>query len=84
MIYFLDLLPLDAGAFYIMDRAYLDFERLYRNNLCGNFSVLKVKSNTRIRRLRSDSVDRSIGLICNQIVKPNGISSKTSYSEKNF
>ena len=39
----LDLLPLEAGAFYNMDRAYLDFERLYRMSLCGIFFVLRAK-----------------------------------------
>ena len=77
----LDLLPLEAGAFYIMDRAYLDFERLYRMNLCGSFFVLRANSNTKIRRLRSNPVDRSIGLICDQVVKENGINSKTRYPE---
>ena len=72
----LDLLPLEAGAFYIMDRAYLDFERLYRMNLCGSFFVLRVKSNTKLRRLRSNQIDRSIGLICDQVVKANGINRK--------
>ena len=37
---------MEAGAFYIMDRAYLDFERLYRMNLCGSFFVLRAKKNT--------------------------------------
>ena len=37
MLLFLDLLPLEAGVFYFMDRAYLDFERIYRKNLCGFF-----------------------------------------------
>ena len=77
----LDLLPLEAGAFYIMDRAYLDFERLYRMNLCGSFFVLRAKSNTNIRRLRSNPADRSIGLICGQVVKVHGINSKTRYPE---
>ena len=72
----LDLLPLEAGAFYIMDRAYLDFERLYRMNLCGSFFVLRANSNTKIRSLRSKPVDRSIGLIFNQVMKANGINNK--------
>ena len=78
----LDLLPLEAGAFYIMDRAYLDFERLYRMNLCGSFFVLRAKSNTKLRRIRSNQVDRSIGLIYDKIVKANGINSETRYPEK--
>ena len=77
----LDLLPLEAGAFYIMDRAYLDFERLYRMNLCGSFFVLRAKSNTKLRRFRSNPVDRSVDLICDQVVKANGINSKTRYPE---
>ena len=75
----LDLLPLEAGAFYIMDRTYLDLERLYRMNLCGSFFVLIAKSNTKLRRLRSNPIDRSTGLICDQIVKPSGINTKTRY-----
>ena len=77
----LDLLPLEAGAFYIMDRTYLDFERLYRMNLCGSFFVLRAKSNTKLFRLRSNPADRSIGLICDQVVKANGVNSKTRYPE---
>ena len=77
----LDILPLEAGAFYIMDRAYLDFERLYRMSLCGSFFVLRAKSNTKLRRLRSNPLDRSIGLFCDQIVKPNSIKTKARYPE---
>ena len=75
----LDLLPLKAGAFYIMDRAYLDFERLYRMILCGSFFVFRAKSNTKLRRLRSNLVDRCIGLICDKVVKINSINSKAQY-----
>ena len=78
----LDDLPMEAGAFYIMNRAYLDFERLYRMNLCGSFFVLSAKKNTKLRRLRSNPVDRSTGLICDQIVKPNGLNSKERYPDQ--
>ena len=78
----LDDLPMEAGAFYIMDRAYLDFERLYRMNLCGSFFVLRAKKNTKLRRLRSNPVDRSTGLICDQIVKQNGLNSKERYPDQ--
>ena len=78
----LDLLPLEAGAFYIMNRAYLDFERFYHMNLCKSFFVLKGKLNIKLCRLRSNSIDRSIGLICDKVVKPNGINSKTRYPDK--
>ena len=75
----LDLLPLEAGAFYIMDRAYLDFEHLYHMSLFGSFFVLTAKSNTKLRRLRSNSIDRNTGLICDQIVKASGINTKIRY-----
>ena len=42
----LNLLPLEAAVFYIMDRSYPDFERLHRINLCGSFFILRAKSNT--------------------------------------
>ena len=78
----LDDLPMEAGAFYIMDRAYLDFERLYRMNLCGSFFVLRAKKNTKLRKFRSNPVDRNTGLICDQIVNPNDLNSKERYPDQ--
>ena len=72
----MDFLLPEAGAFYIMDRAYLDFEHLHRLHLCGSFFVLRNKSNTKTYQLKSNPVDRSAGGICDQIVKLGGISSK--------
>ena len=78
----MDFLLPEAGAFYIMDRAYLDFERLHRMHLCGSSLVLRAKENTRLYRLKSNPVDRSTGVICDQIVRPNGINSKTRIPEQ--
>ena len=78
----MDFLLPEAAAFYIMDRAYLDFERLHRLHLCGSFFVLRNKSNTKTYRLKSNPVDRSTGVICDQIVKLGGISSKTRFPEQ--
>ena len=64
----LDHLPPEAGAFYIMDRGFLDFERLYRFHQAGSFFVTRAKSNTRLQRRYSHRVDRSIGLLCDQTV----------------
>jgi transposase len=64
----LDLLLPEAGAFYIMDRGFLDFERLYRFHQAGSFFVTRAKSNTRLQRRYSHPVDRSIGLLCDQTV----------------
>ena len=78
----MDYLPPEAGAFYIMDRAYLDFDRLYRMHLCGSLFVLRAKSNTRLYRIASKLVNRSSGVNCDQIVKLSGVNSKTRYPEK--
>jgi hypothetical protein len=62
-----ELLP-EAGAFYIMDRGYLDFERLARLDDAGSFFVTRGKSNLKARRRYSHPIDRSSGLICDQTV----------------
>ena len=61
------LLP-EAGSFYIMDRGFLDFERLYRFHTAGSFFVTRGKSNLKVKRRYSHAVDRSTGLICDQTV----------------
>ena len=68
----LDLLIIEAGAFYIMDRGYLDFERLYALDQAGGFFVTRGKRNLDARRLYSASVDRNTGLICDQTITLNG------------
>jgi len=65
----LDLLLPEAGAFYLMDRAYLDLQSLYRLQQGGSFFITRAKSNTQLRRLYSRPVDRTTGIICDQIVE---------------
>jgi hypothetical protein len=65
----LDLLIPEAGAFYLMDRAYLDLQSLFRLQQAGSFFVTRAKSNTQLRRLYSRPVDRTTGIICDQIVE---------------
>jgi hypothetical protein len=65
----LDLLILEAGALYIMDRGYHDFERLHRLELCGAFFVTRARANTQVKRLTSQPVDRSSGVICDQRIQ---------------
>jgi len=67
----LDLLIPEAGAFYVMDRGYLDFARLYRLHQSGGFFVTRAKRNMNFRRERSAPIDRSAGLICDQRVMLN-------------
>jgi hypothetical protein len=75
----LDQLLPEAGAFYIMDRGFLDFERLYRFHQAGSFFVTRAKSNTRLQRRYSHRVDRSIGLRCDQTVFLTGQYTPRSY-----
>jgi hypothetical protein len=78
----LDELVPEAGAIYIMDRGYLDFERLYALHQEASFFVVRAKTNTRLRRLYSASVDKTSGLRCDQIIVPTGFYAKKNYPEK--
>jgi hypothetical protein len=78
----LDALTPEPGAFYIMDRAYLDFARLYVFTLCASFFVLRAKSNLQCKRLYSHPVDRATGLICDQTIVLTGINSSKEYPDK--
>src|SRR6202030_300928 len=62
----LDLLIPEAGAIYVMDRGYLDFERLHVLHQAGAFFVTRAKSNLDARRLYSAPTDRTTGIICDQ------------------
>jgi hypothetical protein len=75
-----ELLP-EAGAFYVMDRGYLDFERLHKLHLSGAFFVTRAKSNLKAKRRYSRTVDRSTGLICDQTITLTVFYSKTGYPE---
>src|SRR3970282_1839195 len=77
----LDLLIPEPGAFYIMDRGYLDFERLHRLHEAGAFFVTRAKSNLKAQRRYSRLVDRATGLICDQTLTLTVFSSKTGYPE---
>jgi Transposase DDE domain/Domain of unknown function (DUF4372) len=68
----MDILPLEAGAFYIMDRGYLDFARLYAMHQAGAFFVTRAKSNFNARRVYSAPVDKTTGVMCDQSVALNG------------
>jgi len=62
------MLAFEAGAFYVMDRGYLDFTRLHRLHQSGAFFVTRAKRGMDARRVYSTPVDRSTGLICDQLV----------------
>ena len=75
----LDALLPEVGACYVMNRAYLDFSRLYRLHQLGSFFVLRAKSNTAYRRLYSHRVERSTGVICGQTIVLTGLNIKQAY-----
>ena len=78
----LDRLIAEIGAIYIMDRGYLDFERLFMLNQTPAFFIVRSKTNTRLRRLYSLPVDKSCGLRCDQIVIPENFYAKKAYPAK--
>ena len=64
----LDQLVPEAGAFYIVDRGFLDYARLYRFHQAGSFFVTRARANSSTRRRYSHPVDRATGLICDHTV----------------
>jgi hypothetical protein len=78
----LDHLIPESGAIYIMDRAYLDFQRLYQMTQCSAIFVTRSKSNTGLRRLYSQKVDKTTGVRYDQIVLPTGFYVKKEYPAK--
>jgi hypothetical protein len=77
----LDILPVEAGSFYVMDRGYVDFERLYAMHQAGAFFVTRAKAGMDARRVYSDPTDRTSGVICDQRVLLNGFYSAKHYPE---
>lgn len=77
----LDLLMPEPGAFYIMDRAYLEFERLNVIHSMGAFFVIRAKSNTRYRRRYSHPVDKATGVKCDQTIMLTGVTSPRDYPQ---
>lgn len=78
----LDHLIPEPGAIYVMDRAYLDFQRLYQLHQCSAIFVTRSKTNTGLRRIYSHKVDKSNGVKFDQTVALTGYYSKKDYPEK--
>lgn len=81
-INFLDIVDFENGAYYIMDRGYVDYERLYKINIAGAFFVTRSKSNTAWKRLYSNEVDKSTGVRCDQIIRLTGYKARKDYPDK--
>ena len=78
---FLDQVSFESGAFYVMDRGYLDFKRLHRIHAAGAFFVTRAKKNTRMERRYSNLVDRRTGIICDQLVVLTGTGMQERYPD---
>lgn len=78
----LDMLSFEAGAFYIMDRGYLDFARLFALHQTGAFFVTRAKRGMDARRVYSSPADRSTGIICDQRIALNGFYISQDYPEQ--
>jgi hypothetical protein len=78
----LDALVIEAGAIYVIDRGYLDFQRLCTIHQSSAFFVTRAKSNFDFKRLYSKPVDKSAGVLCDQIVTLQGFYARKSYPDK--
>ena len=78
----MDHITYERGAYYIMDRAYLDFKRLYILDSCGSFFVTRTKRNSNLIRIASLPVDKDLGVMYDQIVKVSSFYPAKDYPKK--
>jgi hypothetical protein len=78
----MDYLIYEAGAFYIFDRGYVDYTRLYKITVHSAYFVIRAKSNIKFQRMYSLKVDKSSGVLCDQIGKLTGFYVSKDYPEK--
>lgn len=77
----LDILDIEPDSIYIMDRGYLDFQRLYKINTSDSYYVIRSKRNLKFRRVYSRKVDKTLGLRCDQTIKLTGYYQSKYYPE---
>ena len=77
----MDDITWEPGSWYVMDRGYLDFKRLYHIHQCQSWFVTRSKKNTKFKRLYSKKVDKSKGILCDQKVRLTGANATTDYPE---
>lgn len=78
----LDLIPYEVGSYYVMDKGYIDFKRLHKLHSQGSFFVTRAKDNTRFKRMYSNVVNKTTGVISDQIGKLENYYSKKDYPDK--
>lgn len=81
-INFLDIIDFEKEAYYIMDRGYIDFERLFKIHSSGAFFVTRAKINFSFKRLHSNKVDKMSGVRCEQIIKLKNPQAAKNYPDK--
>lgn len=78
----MDIIPYEAGSFYVADKGYTDFLRLYKIHTHGSFFVTRAKENLQFRRIYSRAVDKTTGVQSDHIGKLVIYKSKNEYPEK--
>jgi hypothetical protein len=78
----LDIIPIEAGSFYVVDKGYVDFKRLHRIHRQGSFFVTRAKDNLRFQRMYSQPVDNTTGVLYDQIGRLEVYYSKKDYPDK--
>jgi len=78
----LDELPIEPGAFYLLDKGYIDYDRLYHIKESCAFFVTRLKDNAQYRVVKSQNVDKSTGVLCDQIIRLTGTKSANAYPEQ--
>jgi hypothetical protein len=77
----MDFISVQKGSYYVMDKAYIDFARLYNIKQDKAYFVVRAKENIQFKRLSAKSVDKSLGIICDQEIRLTGINSSDRYPE---
>jgi len=77
----MDFISIQKGSYYVMDKAYIDFARLHRIKQEQAYFVVRAKENIQFKRLTSRSVDKRLGIICDQDIKLTGIKSSQRYPD---
>ena len=78
----LDVISFEANSFYVMDRGYVDYQRLYKIHLCGAFFVTRAKDNMSYRRLYSHAKDKSTGILYDQTIMLNNHYASKDYPQR--
>ncbi len=77
----LDLIPVQKGSYYVMDRAYVDFERLYNLKQEKAYFVVRAKENMKFKRISSRPANKTVGILCDQDIMLTGVKSSIRYPE---